>query len=362
MRIKALVGAALISGAMALSGCGGGGGSNGGTQAATTTVIKGTVSKGPIRNGTVRIYALNADGSKGVLLKETATDNNAGYSADISPYTGAVLVEASGSYTDEATGLPMTISANAPLRAALPSISGTVTTAVTPLTELAVRQAPALTPANITAANKKVSDVFKFDVIATQPVAPTAAAFTGGTTTQTQIDYTLALATISQMANGAEVASVVNSLSSDLGSGSTFSATMQNTFQSALTSFVSGASNEIGATVGSTNLTSIGKKTVVVRLSSAGAPTGTITGIELTINFLGSCDGNGAGRRRKDETEDLSGSLWACDMGRGQLCVRVRAPGEQRTLPRVDRPRAPADPNLRAKLLGSWTALVRFVR
>lgn len=191
---------AAVSVSIFLAACGGGGSS---APAAGTTVVAGVVSKGPFTKGsTVNVYAV-ANGIKGALIAQTqTTDDKGSYSANLGGYTGPIIIEASGSYLDEATGRTVPVSAAAPIRAALPLAQGSVTLPVTALTELAVRNAGAtLTPAAISAANTLVSSIFKLDIIATLPVAPTAA--TIATATQAQKDYTLALAAVSQMASGA---------------------------------------------------------------------------------------------------------------------------------------------------------------
>lgn len=106
-----------------MTACGGGGGTatgavpNDGNNTTTDTTISGQASKGPI-TGQIGVYALKSDGSKGNLLK-TGTIVNGRYAVNIGKYAWPVLLEASGSYTDEATGASLTVSADAPLRAAL---------------------------------------------------------------------------------------------------------------------------------------------------------------------------------------------------------------------------------------------------
>jgi hypothetical protein len=184
-----------------LAACGGGGSSN---YAATVqpvtpnttsdSVISGMASKGPI-DGTVAVYAIAADGSRGTLLKGGVPVAKGVYSANIGKYDVPVIIEVSGSYTDEATGVVIPL--DKPLRAALASSAVTTGVAITPLTELAVQKAGALNSSNIKNANKLVSDIFKFDIITTQPVTPTVDAVNA--TDQRGKDYTLALATISQL-------------------------------------------------------------------------------------------------------------------------------------------------------------------
>ena len=265
---------------MAAAGCSG---SSGSPQ---PTIVSGVASAGLIKNGTVSIFALNADGSKGSLLKTATTDSAGAYSADISPYSGPVIIEAVGNYTDEATGATMTITAEKPLRAACPSASGAVSVAVTPITDLAVSRAGTLTVAAIAAANKEVSDTFKFDIINTRPVEPVAAVLYDGATTQAQRDYTLALATVSQMGNGAPAATIVSALNADMSAGNGLSATMSATFTNALTTFLTtNPNNKTGAGTDSTNLTSVGARTAVLRFASSGAAASSLSGIQLAVGL-----------------------------------------------------------------------------
>jgi len=73
-------------------------------------VISGTVSKGPLNDGTVTAYAVNADGSNGGSLGTTTTDESGNFSLGLSGSpAGAVRVVASGgSYQSEADGTIVT--------------------------------------------------------------------------------------------------------------------------------------------------------------------------------------------------------------------------------------------------------------
>lgn len=287
-RIKSLAASALI--ALSLAACGGGGGGAGGaatdnsTNTTTDTVISGMASKGPI-DGTVKIYALNADGSKGSLLKIEQTDpNNKGsYSANIGKYAGPVIIEVTGSYTDEATGNKLAIDDVAPMRAALSNASGTVTVAVTPLTELAVQKARTLTPSNINDGNKLVSDIFKIDIINTQPVAPENV--TASTTDQSQKDYTLALATISQLSKNRLGEPLSDTLASVASSISYSGMTPQTvaSFQKAVTDI---KASDNFKDVSSMNLANVGTNTATYKIAitdPANMAADAIKGIQLEI-------------------------------------------------------------------------------
>jgi len=86
-KISLLLIAILIAFTIILTGCGGGGGGKGPSGAIT---VDGVASKGPISGGTVKVYALNADGSKGSQIGTTTTTKADGsYSVNIGSYTGA---------------------------------------------------------------------------------------------------------------------------------------------------------------------------------------------------------------------------------------------------------------------------------
>jgi hypothetical protein len=183
----------------------------GGGDSAGTTNVSGTASKGILYPGTINIYALDANGNKGALLKGgIATDINGKYSAPLGSYDGAIVVEASGTYTDEATAASLIIPAATPLHAGVDRVNWSADNsrviAVTPLTEIAWRKANASgskpTAANIGAANKLVGDLFKIsDILSTEPVRPDNADMSAATPDAQA--YTLALATLSQMASTA---------------------------------------------------------------------------------------------------------------------------------------------------------------
>ncbi len=84
----------------------GGGGDGGGGDGGVT--FAGNVVKGPIAGATVNFYALNSDGTAGLLLGTTTTDTDGNYSVSITPSpTGPILAETSGgSYVDEVAGTP----------------------------------------------------------------------------------------------------------------------------------------------------------------------------------------------------------------------------------------------------------------
>jgi hypothetical protein len=110
----------------------------------TTVTIGGGAVKGPVAGATVNIFAVATDGLKtGEPIATAITDSSGNYTATVSDFIGVYLVEISGgAYIDEATGTTQTIPEDAPLRAASAiEASGptTITTVVTPLTEIATQ-------------------------------------------------------------------------------------------------------------------------------------------------------------------------------------------------------------------------------
>ena len=244
---------------LTLAACGGGGGEFFEYSSPAKTIVTGVASKGLFENGTVNIYALLDNGVKGELLDSVITDATGNYTANYVGYTGPILVEASGSYNDEATGGLKNISADAPLRAAIAQAQGTVYLPVTALTEVAVRNAGA-DPTRITAANAQVSAFFNVDITATQPVGLSDLA----TATSDKQVYTQTLIAVSQMmANDSEVNNadklnnVLTSLSQGITSGGTTTTAVYNDIQRAVGTFVAEHPDVSGITA--TSLSNVGE-------------------------------------------------------------------------------------------------------
>jgi hypothetical protein len=290
MNILKLIAASTLF-ALFLTACGGGnGGSTGGGTTGVTpnttidTVVTGMASKGPV-TGTISFYILDNSGRKGSLLKSAAISKGSYSSINIGKYAGPILIEVIGSYTDEATGSIKYITADAPMRAALSNAAGTTTVQVTPLTELAVQKAGALTASNIVAGNKLISDIFKFDIITTQPLDPSKAALSGSLVTQSQKDYTLALAALSQLSSTRRDLLFSNTLAS-VANGISYSGVDSQTiasFQEAVSD--TKIKNTNFADVSSTNLTKInGGTTATYKLVIMGNfSSNAIKGIQFDV-------------------------------------------------------------------------------
>ena len=295
--------------ALFFSGCGLGGfvpvsntSSPSGPNSPSTQRIFGVAAEGLIANGTVSIYDINSKGKIVGLLKTTTTDTFGNYSAGVNITGSAVLVKASGTYTDEATGNALSIDANSPLRAATDRISNVMNIAVTPLTELAVRHAEnlgnsnvltlnALTSSNIATANALVSSVFKMDIVTTQPEPLTLAAFSDTGMSQSQKDYCLVLAAISEMTHmyyNDSLANAVTAMSSDIANGGMLSSATAANLKSALIAFLASSQNQTGlADIYLTNLVNAGGSVKTVKLLTNGtlASGQTICGVNLTLQL-----------------------------------------------------------------------------
>lgn len=127
--------------ALGLAGCGGDSTS---APPQTTTTINGVAMAGPVA-GQVCAYSLGSTGSIGAtaLACANTTPSTGAYSLSIADYVGQVILAATGTYTDEATGQTMTLTAQNPLRslAGWSSAGGNWNVAITPLTEAALRGA-----------------------------------------------------------------------------------------------------------------------------------------------------------------------------------------------------------------------------
>lgn len=218
--------------------------SSGGGDTATT--ITGLASKGPINGGTVSVFKINTDGSKGDKLGTATTKEDGAYSIDIGTYSGDVLLEVSGgTYTDEATGV-----ADKPgptLRAAIAEVTKSVSVAITPLTEVAVSNADTLTTANIQKANSLVSAMVGVDIINTKPANVLSS--DSSSATVDEVSYGLALAAISQMIKDGAATDVVNAIANmkeDLSDGKLD--TIGSDLSSAITNFYVNGNNKTGVT------------------------------------------------------------------------------------------------------------------
>jgi hypothetical protein len=272
-------------------GCGGGGGSS-----SPSKLIYGTASKGILYPGSVSVYGVDSAGVRAASpLATVVTDSSGKFAADIGAYSGTLLIEATGSYTDEATGNTVTIGAARPMKAAVSGVNAATTRrfAITPLTDLAVSLAGTLTATNIDAANQRVSSLFKIsDITAVEPVQPAAVAMAAAT--MDQQSYTLALASLSQMAKAAnsspasftQIVTILTAFKSDLDASATagLGTGNKNAFATALGVVTS--STLSGFSAAAANLGAVGTRTLTLTLATSGVPVGTLVGgVQGTITL-----------------------------------------------------------------------------
>ena len=297
---KGLFVAALL---MLTAACGGGGGGS------KSTTVTGVAAAGVIKGGTVKVFTpySSATGADKKQLGSTATtDATTGrYSVNIGSYTGPVIVEVFGSYTDEATGQSATIPSTAPLRAMTVTTAGTVDVAVTPLTELAARQAVKLstdpkkkvTDADIIKANAQIADLFKVnDIIGTQPL-DASAPLTG---TADQKNYTLVLAALSQIGNDpTKLATTLDTVAAGISTSGVMTDPVATSITDALDAFVAptNTNNKTGITTATLpgELADIGTTSVTLTMVLTGTGVKSVqTDITLPANVSAETDDSGA--------------------------------------------------------------------
>jgi len=241
LKVSILFIAILSAFALILTGCGGGGGGD-------RSTISGLASKGPISGGTVTVFALNADGSKGNLGTAT-TGADGSYSVNIGSYTGNVLVEVTGgTYTDEATGNEVIRADTDKFHAARSGVSENVKVAVTPLTEIAYQLVgPKLT---IDQANSLVSSMAGFSITDKNIMPVDVMDLTASSkATVEQINYGLMLATISQMVKdgkATDVSDAISKIKNDLLDNKLD--TTGSDLLNSLTTFIASRNNQSGVT------------------------------------------------------------------------------------------------------------------
>lgn len=284
-RARAIIGLALSMVITALTGCGGGGG-GAAAPAATTTKISGMASKGPIKVGTVKVYAIRSGAEdRSAPIGQGETDSGGNYSIDVGSYTGPLLVEVTGgSYTDEVSSA--TVALKAPIRAIISNAAtGTKTVAITPLTELAYKKAQgvgAFTTASIDEANKNISDFYKLaDIVSTLPVA--------GGADDNQKKYAFALGAFAQYVNnnknqGESLDDALPRLLTRIGDemkndGGLLPATIDG-INTAITDFTNSGKNQTGITIPPIPAPTSG----LLKLGTSGTAD-TIGAIDMTVNL-----------------------------------------------------------------------------
>ena len=207
-----------------LSACGGGGGSDGGDTSQIN--LQGLAAKGPIAQGTINVYLLNQDGTRGTTpIASTTTDQNGNYQIHIPVLVDSpvAIVLTGGSYVDEATGNVVSLRQVDQLETyTYVPANGNLTAQITPLTTLAAalarrhRTMDGQSLSNsIPNANNEISNLFGVgNILNVSPPAISQVAIS----TPEQRNYSLFLAGFSQLAQEASknVFDIVASMATDL--------------------------------------------------------------------------------------------------------------------------------------------------
>lgn len=289
MRIRNLIGPALCLAMISLSGCGDDAPQP--TQP-TTTKISGLASKGPIKTGKVKVYAIrNGVEDTSAPIGQALTDDRGNYSVDCGSYKGPVLIEVTGgSFEDEASGDAVTL--KAPLRAIISDAStGSKTVAITPLTEMAYKKAKGggeYTVASIDEANAQISAMFRIsDIVATLPVS--GGASDDQKTRDEQKKYAAACGSFSQLVNDNRnsgeslddaLARHLSEIGDEVEHNGGISDDTRNRINYAMTGFNNSGRNQTGGTANPIPVPTGG----LLKLRTAGA-SGTIGGIDVTVNL-----------------------------------------------------------------------------
>jgi hypothetical protein len=274
-------------------GCGGGGGGAGGTA------VSGTVAKGLVNGGTVKVFEIMSSqnpakariGTTPLGQGTTAADGSYSVNIGSAVTKGGLLVQVTGgTYKDEATGSTINLADKTGvtgMRAAFGNISGAIRRGtgivinVTPFTDLAGQALPDSahpTDAAITAANARVSSTFPalngVNIITTKPIDVTTAPPAG--TTAAQLSYSVALGTVSELLTGTTVQQLSSQFLPEVLAGTLSSANLQTIIAAEL-NFMNSAYNKTGATG-----TNLGTMAVTVAQSATAAQIN--SNVTLTAN------------------------------------------------------------------------------
>lgn len=185
-----------------ITACGGGSGST------SLGSISGIVTKGPMSNATVTAYAIN-NGQMGTQITTATTAANGNFTMTLGSYAGPVMLQVSGgTYTDEATGNPMSMAPGDVMTAVMPTVTAGAAISgiqVTPVTAMAQTMAQhmtgGMTDANIVTANTAMGTYFTVsDILHIQPINPLITNSGSGASIDAR-NYGMVLAAISQYAN-----------------------------------------------------------------------------------------------------------------------------------------------------------------
>ena len=105
--------------------------------------VNGRAVKGPIVGGTVSVYAINTDGSRGDLLESTSTDDSGNFTLANSYSQPIEAVVSGGTFVDEATGQTVAMGSNELISLLPDGVADGEEMAVTLLTHIAAADARA---------------------------------------------------------------------------------------------------------------------------------------------------------------------------------------------------------------------------
>ncbi len=277
-----------------LFGCGGGGG--GGTTTAAYGTLSGAAVKGPVSGATVTAYAI-INGIMDTQLASGTTDSQGNYTIFVGDYSGPVMLQMSGgTYTDEATGITVTMAAGDVMTAVIPSatagsvISGTQITPLTAMAQaMAQHMAGGMTAANISWANHAVGDYFLVsDILHTQPMDPLVPG-SGAGATQDMKNYGMVLAAMSQYAKDIGMyysSGIVTSMMDDAYDG------VMNGMMGGTSIWMGGGM--MGGTMMQPTAGTSGLATAMIEFigSSMNRSGVTVTDMQALINKLSTCNGH----------------------------------------------------------------------
>lgn len=208
-QIKTVLSLSALSMVLLAAGCGGGSSDSTTSSGSGNMTVQGTAAKGIIKKGTVKVFAIGADGKPGASPVATGTTADDGtYSVAIPKNVLNFIVEVSAgpgaTMMDEIKG-EIAVPDGLKLRnvvALTQAPDGPYTGHVSPLTELAVKTAEnaagGLSTANIAHAKEAVRTVLGFDPEQVKPVNSNSTA--ASTASEQEKSQSLILAAVSQMA------------------------------------------------------------------------------------------------------------------------------------------------------------------
>ncbi|MBL0121630.1 MAG: carboxypeptidase regulatory-like domain-containing protein [Betaproteobacteria bacterium] len=241
VRIRIII--AMVVTMLLATACGGGGGDSAvaGVGSGGTGYISGTVTKGPVGNGTMAGFAIS-NGQMGAQIGTATTGANGNFTMSIGAHAGAVMLQVSGgSYVDEATGATMAMASGDVMTAIMPPVAAGANSTgiqVTPVTAmaqtLAHRMAGGMTDANIATANTAMGNYFSVNDILHVPPINTLVAGSGAGASQDAQNYGMTLAAMSKYAQtlglnstSAMVTALMNDASDGMMDGKAGSAPVQ---------------------------------------------------------------------------------------------------------------------------------------